>query len=480
MVRPRVRVRAGSLPVTRAEGEPRPGPWYLPISGGWLPANVGDTWNWWQRGYDVLPPTIRSAIVEACVSAYSQTVAMLPGDHWEGREDNGRDRITKSALSRIMRKPNTYQTISDFLLNTVRQLYLDGNAYALAVRNDRYEIAALHPMLSRQCSAQVAYNGEIFYNLAGNEIVERMVGGGEMIVPMRDVLHIRLHTPRHPLKGESPLLSAALDMSATDAMLQQQIAFYMNMARPSAVLSTDLVLDKDQVQALRERWNEQSRGLNAGGTPILTAGLKPHMLSAHAEDSQLAEILKFTEQHIALVFRVPMQILGIGGAPFGSTELLMQGWIATGLGFALNHVEEAFGRLFQLKGPPDEYLELDTSVLLRSAFKDRIEAMVRSVQGGIHAPNEARKHFELPKAKDGDEPRVQQQVVPLSAAEAIPASPGPPGMPPAEGIDASQGEDEQTAPPKEDRNVAKRQWSRLAAARELLTSADGYDRRRAS
>ena len=40
------------------------------------------------------------------------------------------------------------------------------------------------------------------------------------------------------------------------------------------MLSTDLQLDKDQVQALRDRWNEQAKGLQQGGTPILTAGLK--------------------------------------------------------------------------------------------------------------------------------------------------------------------------------------------------------------
>ena len=68
----------------------------------------------------------------------------------------------------------------------------------------------------------------------------------------------------------------------------------------------------------------------------------------------------------------------------------MQSWIASGLGFALNHIEEAFGVLFELKGQPDEYVEFDTAALLRSAQKERIEALARGVQGGIFAPNEAR------------------------------------------------------------------------------------------
>jgi phage portal protein BeeE len=200
------------------------------------------------------------------------------------------------------------------------------------------------------------------------------------------------------------------------------------------VLSTDLVLDKDQVQALRDRWDEQSRGLNQGKTPILTAGLKVQPWATAPRDAQLAEILKITEEHIALVFRVPMQILGIGGQhSFRTTEALMQFWVATGLGFALNHIEEAFGLLFQLKGQPEDYVEFDTSALLRSQIKDRLEALARGVQGGIYSPNEARKEEGLPEVPFGKEPRVQAQVVPLSAADKIPTVPAAhtPGSAPA-------------------------------------------------
>lgn len=423
----------GAMIVRATEGEARAGPWQLPVSGGYLPEDVGRYMNWWQLGYDVSYYT-PSALVEACVGAYAQTVAMCPGDHWRADGKGGRERVKTSALSRILRYPNAYQSISDFMLNATRSLYVDGNTYALALRNDRYEIDELHLMNARQCAALVApETGDIFYSLSGNEVVERMVDY-PILVPARDVLHIRLHTSRNTLRGESPLLAVARDIATSDAMAAQQLAFYLNQARPSTVLTTDMVLDKTQVDALRDRWNEQSKGLNRGGTPILTAGLKPQTLATTPEDAQLADIMKLSEQHIALAYRVPLQILGIGGAPFGSTELLMQAWVASGLGFALNHIEEAFGRAFALAGVPDEYVEFDTSALLRSAQKDRIESLARAVQGGIFSPNEARESEGYPKVKFGDEPRVQQQVVPLSAAGAIPAAPAPvapPAAPPA-------------------------------------------------
>ena len=146
---------------------------------GFTPANLG----------------AQSSIVEACVSAYAQTVAMCPGDHWRMNAKNGRDRVKNSALSRILRHPNDYQSISDFMLNATRWLYLNGNAYALALRNDRFEIDELHLMDSNQSFPRVASSGDIFYQLHGNDIIDKRLNGEELApVPARDVLHIRLHT----------------------------------------------------------------------------------------------------------------------------------------------------------------------------------------------------------------------------------------------------------------------------------------------
>jgi len=264
------------------------------------------------------------------------------------------------------------------------------------------------------------------------------------------------------------------------AITAQQIQFYMNQARPSAVLTPDLILDKDQVQFVRDRWDEQSKGLKAGGTPILTGGLKPMMLSTTSKDAELADIMKLTEQRIALAFRIPLQILGIGGTTMGSTEQLMQSWISTGLGFAINHVEDAFGLLFGLKGQPDEYVEFDTKALLRSAFKDRIAALAQAVQGGIFSPNEARAEESLDEVKFGDEPRVQQQVVPLSAAAAIPAAPASPGAPTQPpGAAASDKPPPEKEPPEDQPPTSAKDYQDVVAneVRSLLAYADYHDRR---
>jgi HK97 family phage portal protein len=393
-----------------AEGEWRPGPYLL--DGGWLSAKAGKYLNWWQMGYSPQPYGEGSAMVEACVSAYAQTIAMCPGSHWLSRADGGRERVTTSDLNRILRRPNDYQTISDLLLNLTRRLYTHGEVFALAIRNDRNEIAELHLMQSGQ--AIVAVDGSIFYWLSGNEIVDRRFDLSAPI-PARDVLHVRLHTPRHPLKGVSPILATTLDLAMSGAALNQQVAFYLNEARPSFLLETDLKLGPTEAADLRQRWNEQTQGAGVGGTPILSWGLKAKPIVSSPKDGQLAELLKMTDQNVALAFRVPLQVLGVGDTPFASTEALMSAWKAQGLGFALNHIEEAFGRLFRLNGFPEEYIEFDTNALLRSSFKEMIDALANGTRR-IMNPNEARRMLDLPEVAGGNEILVQQQDIPLSMA----------------------------------------------------------------
>jgi HK97 family phage portal protein len=470
------RIADGFRTLVRAtEGAFRPGPYYLPVTGGWLPN--GAAINWWQQGYNPMGAPGYGAMVEACLSAYSQTVAMCPGSHWLMNNKGGRDRVTVSALSRILRHPNDYQSISDFMLNLTRSLYFDGNAYALCLRNDRFEIDELHLMNPLMSRAQLAITGDVFYTLAGNNVIAQRMEGEQnisLVVPQRDVLHVRLHTPesKHPfpLRGETPLIAAYADIATSQAISNQQIQFYQNEARPSAVLQTDMALDKDLVQALTDRWDEKSRGLHQGKTPVLTHGLKVQPWSTPGKDAAIAEMMKLSQEHIALAFRIPLQILGIGGTTYSSTELLMQSWIASGLGFCLNHIEEAFGVTFNLWGQPDEYVEFDTAALLRSAFKERIEGLARAVQGGVYSPNEARAIEGLDAVKFGDEPRLQAQVVPLSIAGQIPTAPSAPAAPAQPGAP----QPDKPPAPSQDEQAAKHQ----RRVRSLIHAADQIDRQR--
>src|SRR5262249_62305698 len=85
------------------EAQPRSGPFHLPVTGGWL--QDGAAVNWWQLG---LSPSggERSAIVERCISLYGETVASLPGAHWQRNDRGGGSRRGESGLGRGLPRPH--------------------------------------------------------------------------------------------------------------------------------------------------------------------------------------------------------------------------------------------------------------------------------------------------------------------------------------------------------------------------------------
>ena len=195
------------------------------------------------------------------------------------------------------------------------------------------------------------------------------------------------------------------------------------------MLTTDLQIKQPDVEALRARWNEQAKGMNAGGVPILTHGLKFQPISISNQDAQIIEQQKLTDTKIAAVFGVPIILLGIHQTVTQkNSEAIMAEWLASGLGFVINHIEAAFDKFIGLDQVPTgrEWTEFDTYVLRRSLFADRIDGLTKGVLGGIYSPNEARALEGYPAVEGGDEPRVQQQVVPLSFALEPPTPPSAP------------------------------------------------------
>lgn len=374
--------------------------------GGWI--DVASAWNYWQSGQ--YSSNGVNNVVYACVQAYAQTIAQLPAEHLRKDAEGYKKELMDSAVARVMRRPNHYQTRSDFLLNLVHSLLFDGNAYALAERRGG-AIVALHLVSPGACNPHVA-DGEIFYHVSPGD----PSGLPPMLVPARDVLHVRMHTPHDPLRGESPIYAAALAIKVNTNAMGHTSKFFEQMSRPSGILTTPEKLTAEQTQALRQRWEEMSAGVNSGKVPILGWGFDWKPLSLSATDAQLIEALKFSVEDIARAYRTPLPLIGVlDQSSYNNVHNLLGFWKASGLGFVIEHIEQALAVLFDL--PANERVELDTDNLLRTDLVSRIDAVTRGITGGLYSPNEARKSEGLPKVEGGDMPRVQQQMVPLDYEE---------------------------------------------------------------
>ena len=254
--------------------------------------------NWWQCGHDPVGGFPRSAIVEACVSAYCADGRHVPRDHWRLNDKGGRDRVKTSALSRILRRPNAYQSSSDFLLNATRS--------ALSGRQRLRAGAAQRPLRDRRAAfdglapehvRSVAETGEVFYQLGGNDSHRagaRRSAAAHRAAARRAACPAALVERRYPrpLIGESPLAAAARrhrrrrrDRAAANAVLPEPSAPVGGAVdRPRA--------RQGSVAIVRDRWDEQSRGLTQGRHADPHRRPESQPWSTPGKDAALAELMK--------------------------------------------------------------------------------------------------------------------------------------------------------------------------------------------
>ena len=324
-------------------------------------------------------------------------------------------KITNSAAHRVLKMPNSYQESPSFLLNLIATALFEGEAFCLATRNDRGEVSSLNLLPPNTCSPMVDDETKsIFYSVGSSPLAE---GGTDYVVPARDVMHLRFHTPRHPLIGESPIKAAALAININVALNKSQSAFFSQMSRPSGVISYKGTpdrpfLDAKQMESLKQAWANASQAMNQGKVPILGANMEFQPMGVTSQDAQLVEAQNMSIADIGRVFGVPSPLINdLANATLNNSESLMRSFLSMSLGSYIEHIERQFDRLFNLGN--DEKIELNTAALLRTDFNGRIDGLSKAVQGGVMTPNEARAMESLGQIEGGDTAFLQKQMIPL-------------------------------------------------------------------
>jgi HK97 family phage portal protein len=396
---------------------------YVPTDQGWMDTNWD--WGWWQQDLKPLSLSGVNETVEACVSALSQTVAMLDIYHLEDQRNGEAVRQYGSVVERTMLNPNRHTSRNTFINNLIRCLYFHGNGYAYAERNGNGSVAEMYLLDPRNVNpVQDPESGDVYY-WASPKPPGKFNPDTDNVYLERDILHIKINLDsNNPLKGVSPLTAAANSIAASNAITGHQARFFNNMARPSGVLTTDAQLNREQMLQLRDAVAKQTQGNDSGKVPILGNGLKWESMSLTSQDAQMVEALGMTIGSISRVFRVPLAMINsMENATFNNAEQMMRWFESSGLGYLVDNIELELTKLFGL--PFNQRVDFDIKKLLRADWSTQISTLGEGVLKGIYSPNEARAILRMGPVKDGDEPRVQQQVVPLSAWDETTTVPNP-------------------------------------------------------
>lgn len=337
-------------------------------------------------GSVVTPNTaMRVAAVFACVRIISGAVATLPLHIKRRVDDRTRLEASDSPIWTLLRKkPNRWQTPSQFRRMMQAHMLLRGNAYALKVesRGRVLEIIPLHPdrvTVTQGDDLSLVY---VYTNKSGRRIT----------LSQQEVMHL-VGLTLDGVNGVSPVAYARETIGLSLSMEDHGANTFKNGARVSSVLKHPGKLGKEGLEFLRASLDDyRSGGESEGKALILEEGMDVSPLAMTAEDAQWIESRKFSRSDIAMFFGVPPHMIGDTekATSWGSgIEQQSIGFVTYTLEDHLTMWEEAIGRDL-LANETDLYARFSRAALVKGDIKTRWEAYVKALQWGVASPNEIR------------------------------------------------------------------------------------------
>lgn len=405
-----------------------------------LPPNSGFS-NWfnviresypgaWQRNVEIrLENVLTFSAVYACVTLISSDIGKLCLRLVEQNEDEIWEPVENPAFSPILRKPNHFQTRQKFIENWIASKLIHGNTYVLKERDNRNVVVRMYVLNPHLTRVLLAPDGSVFYQLATNllagvngvtgiDLTEVTNNGtAAFIVPASEIIHDVNVPLYHPLCGVSPITACGLAAVQGLAIQNNSAKFFANGSRPGGILTAPGAITDETAKRLKDYWDQNFTGENAGKIAVLGDGLAYDSLSVTAQDSQLINQLKWTSETVCTAFHMPPYMIGVGqlqnNPNVEATNLqyysqclqplmeAIEALLDEGLG--LVEANQQFGTEFDL----DDLLKMDTATQYRTYGE--------GITKGLLAPNEGRKKIGYGPVEGGDTPYLQQQQFSLAA-----------------------------------------------------------------
>lgn len=375
----------------------------------------------------------------ACLNRISQDIGKLPF-LLKREDDNGIWKLDTANTSfwPVLRKPNHYQTAQQFREAWSLSKLTQGNAYALKERDARGVVVKLFILDPCSVLPMVSDSGDVYYQLnystAQNLLPERYPAA-QLVVPASEIIHDRLNCFHHQLIGVPPLCAAHWPAVKNLKILRDATRFFTNGANPGGILSAPAGMSDDDAQAVKDYWNTNFQGENAGKVAVIGADMKFTPFAFKAADSQLVEQMRYSDEQICQPFGIPPFKIGIGSIPAGlGVDAINQLYYADALQAHIEAMEALLDEGLGISRP--QGVELDLEPLLRMDVGKQAEVMTKLTGGGIATPNEGRKPFGLGPLEGGDTVYMQQQDFPLDQVRLNKIDQAPEPVPPSDDDEA--------------------------------------------
>lgn len=339
-------------------------------------------------GAVVTPETaMRVAAVYACVRLRANAVGNLPLGVFRRIDEKTREPLpADDPLARLLRRrPNRWQTPSQFKKMMEAHVQLRGAAYAMKV-SSRGAVRELIPMHPDRVTCTQLDDLSLVYEYTRKD-------GRKVVLPQWEVFHL-VGLSLDGINGVSVISYARETIGLSLAMEEHGGNTFRNGARPSSVLKHPGKLGKEGLEFLQSSLDAyRSGGDSEGKALILEEGMEMSQISMTAEDAQWIESRKFSRSDIAMFFGVPPHMIGDTekSTSWGSgIEQQSIGFVTYTMEESLTAWEETVNRDLVPNTADDIFARFNRRALVRGDLKTRQGFYTAMLQWGVYSPNEVR------------------------------------------------------------------------------------------
>lgn len=151
----------------------------------------------------------KSDIVRSCVRPKAKAIGKMTAKHV--RNDNAGIKINPETYMRfLLDEPNPYTTMQMMLEKMITQMMLNGNAFALIVRDENEYPIEIYPIPALSVEAVYSKSGELFLKFM-------YINGKTGTFPYSDIIHLRQDFNNQDIFGDNPApaLTSLMDVINT-------------------------------------------------------------------------------------------------------------------------------------------------------------------------------------------------------------------------------------------------------------------------
>ena len=369
------------------------------------------------------PLAFRNSTFFRAVNLIASAIGMLPvhliRELPSGDTEEARDHPLFGVLKR---KPNDYQTALEFKSYMQSTALLDGNAFAMVVRNYKGQIIALNPLKRGTVTPILGDDARMTFRY-------QRPGAGQVTLAAEEVFHFRSLISSDGVRGLALLDVAAQAIGVAAQAEHAAGRTFASGMMAGGALQTDKELGPEAVDRLREQLEERYSGTqNAGKWLVLEEGLKVAQLIGSLKEQQNLESRQAAAEDMARFTGAPRPLLmfdetswGTGISTLGQffvTYCLMPWFVAW---------EQAIERCLQPWEQGVLSPKFNAGALLRGSLTDQA-AFFQKALGNTNAwmtPDEVRGNFDLNKIDGGEKLPPAGGTPPADPAPATPPKPAP-------------------------------------------------------